>query len=489
MKSKKQLNKLSMDKTELFNEMDKYKIHDIKWKEGRAFSLVFYGGEELNDITKTAYNKFFSENALNPSAFPSLKNFENEVVSMVGNLLKGGEDVVGNMTSGGTESILMAVKTAREWAKKNKPNIKQPEMIMPISAHPAFNKACHYFGIKLITANLDDNYTVDLNDVKSKINGNTILLVGSAPNYPYGVIDPIEELSKLALEMNLLLHVDGCVGGFVLPFLEKLGKEIPKFCFELEGVTSLSVDLHKYAYAAKGASVILYKNKELRRHQFFVTTDWPGGLYGSPTILGTRPGGAIAAAWAILNYLGEEGYLKLIGSINQTTQEFVKRINNLKDIMLVTQPDMSILSLKSETVDIFQVNDGLQQKGWHLDGQQNPNSIHLTITHAHGEIIDEFFTDLKIAIDDARKQNTKFSNVKAGLQKKLLNNMPAGMVTKIIDKESQKVGTEDERSGKMAPMYGMMASIKNNEDKEMMVLNALDNLFSAKKNNEEEGNL
>ena len=489
MKSRKKLSKLSMDKTALFNEMDEYKVHDIKWKEGRAFSLVFYGGEELSDITKTAYNKFFSENALNPSAFPSLKNFENEVVSMIGNLLKGGEDVVGNMTSGGTESILMAVKTAREWAKKNKPNISQPEMIMPISAHPAFNKACHYFGIKLIAAKLDENYRVDMNDVKSKINENTILLVGSAPNYPYGVIDPIEELSKLAIEMNLLLHVDGCVGGFVLPFLEKLGKEIPKFCFELEGVTSLSVDLHKYAYAAKGASVILYKNKELRRHQFFVTTDWPGGLYGSPTVLGTRPGGAVAAAWAILNYLGEEGYLKLIGGINETTQKFVKKINEMSDIELVAKPDMSILSIKSDTVDIFQVNDCLQQKGWHLDGQQNPNAIHLTITHAHGEIIDEFFTDLQIAIDTAQKQNTKFSSVKSGLQKKLLNNMPAGMVTKIIDKESQKVGTEDERSGKMAPMYGMMASIKNNEDKEMMVLNALDNLFSAKKKYEKESNV
>jgi sphinganine-1-phosphate aldolase len=482
MKSKKQLNKRSMDKTELFNQMDEYKVHDIKWKEGRAFSLVFYGGEELSEITKTAYNKFFSENALNPSAFPSLKNFENEVVSMVGNLLKGGEDVVGNMTSGGTESILMAVKTAREWAKKNKPNITTPEIIMPISAHPAFNKACHYFGIKLITAKLDKSYRVDLDDLKSKINKNTILLVGSAPNYPYGVIDPIEDLSKIALEKNILLHVDGCVGGFVLPFLEKLGKAIPKFCFELDGVTSLSVDLHKYAYAAKGASVILYKNKELRRHQFFVTTDWPGGLYGSPTALGTRPGGAVAAAWAILKYLGEEGYLKLIGDIEHTTQLFIQKVKEMKDIELVAEPAMAVLSIKSDTVDIYQINDCLQQRGWHLDGQQNPSAIHLTITHAHGAVIEDFFKDLHDSIAEAKTANTKMSNVKAGFQKSLLKTMPKKMVSKLIDKESQKVGMEDERNGKMAPMYGMMASIKNNEDKEMMVLNALDNLFSAKNN-------
>ena len=462
--------------------MDEYKVHDIRWKEGRAFSLVFYGGEELSDITKTAYNKFFTENALNPSAFPSLKNFENEVVSMVSNHLKGGDDVVGNMTSGGTESILMAVKTAREWAKKNKPDVKIPEMIMPISAHPAFNKACHYFGIKLVPAKLDSNYRVDLEDIKTKINANTILLVGSAPNYPYGVIDPIKNLSELAIENNLLLHVDGCVGGFVLPFLEKLGKSVPKFCFDLEGVTSLSVDLHKYAYAAKGASVILYKNKELRRHQFFVTTDWPGGLYGSPTVLGTRPGGAIAAAWAILNFLGEEGYLKLIGEIEETTKEFIKRIKEIDDIKLVVEPAMSVLSIKSDTIDIFEVNDVLQQRGWHLDGQQSPDSIHFTITHAHGAIIDEFFKDLQDAVEIARKLNTKLSGIKSGFQKTLLKSMPSKMVSKIIDKESQKVGTEDERTGKMAPMYGMMASIKNNEDKEMMVLNALDNLFSAKKN-------
>lgn len=480
MRTRTKLRPTSMDRTALFAKMNQYKNYDIPWQEGKAFSLVFYGGEELSSITKDAYQMFFSENALNPSAFPSLKNFENEVVSMTAELLNGDDQVVGNMTSGGTESILLAIKTAREWARKHKPLVDKPEIIMPISAHPAFNKACHYFGIKLITANLGPDYRVDLQDMKSKINENTILLVGSAPNYPFGVIDPIEEISQLALEQDLLCHVDACVGGIILPFLRKLGREIRPFNFELPGVTSISVDLHKYAYAAKGASVVLYRNSELRRHQFYVTTDWPGGLYGSPTILGTRPGGAIAAAWAIMNYLGEEGYKKLIGEIIETTEEFIKRIEKLEDVRLVQQPDMSVFSITSDTTDIFRINDGLSKKGWHLDGQQNPNAIHFTITHAHGKVIDQFFADLEASIQDAKSFNQKMSGMKTNIQKSFLKAMPKGMKSKMIDKESKNIGLTDERNAEMAPMYGMMAAIDNNTDKENMVLNALDNLFAGK---------
>ena len=220
---------------------------------------------------------------------------------MTSKLLNGenqpsGDKAAGTMTSGGTESILMAIKTAREWAKINKPHVKEPELIMPITAHPAFNKGGHYFGVKIVTIATKDDYRVDVNAMKEAINDNTILLVGSAPSYPQGVIDPIEEIASLAKQNKILMHVDACVGGIVLPFYRKLGQELPGFDFAVDGVTSISVDLHKYGYAAKGASVVIYKNKDLRRHQFYVTTDWPGGMYGSPAVLGTRPGGAIAAA-------------------------------------------------------------------------------------------------------------------------------------------------------------------------------------------------
>ena len=270
--------KSGINKTELFDQMREVKNNNIKWREGKAFSLVFNGGEEITEVIKDAYTMFFSENGLNPSAFPSLKKFENEVVQMTASLLNGTESA-GNMTSGGTESILMAIKTAREWAKVNKPEIKEPELIMPISAHPAFNKGGHYFGIKVVSIPTKADYRADVKAMKEAINENTILLVGSAPSYPQGVIDPIEEIATMAKENNLLMHVDACVGGVVLPFYKKLGADIPPFDFSVDGVTSMSVDLHKYGYAAKGASVVLYKNKALRRHQFYVTTDWPGGMY------------------------------------------------------------------------------------------------------------------------------------------------------------------------------------------------------------------
>tara|TARA_R110002072_G_scaffold534_6_gene4016 strand:+ start:194065 stop:195486 length:1422 start_codon:yes stop_codon:yes gene_type:complete len=469
--------KSGINKTELFDQMREVKNNDIKWREGKAFSLVFNGGEEITEIIKDAYTMFFSENGLNPSAFPSLKKFENEVVQMTASLLNGTESA-GNMTSGGTESILMAIKTAREWAKVNKPEIKEPELIMPISAHPAFNKGGHYFGIKVVSIPTKADYRADVKAMKEAINENTILLVGSAPSYPQGVIDPIEEIATMAKENNLLMHVDACVGGVVLPFYKKLGADIPPFDFSVDGVTSMSVDLHKYGYAAKGASVVLYKNKALRRHQFYVTTDWPGGMYGSPTILGTRPGGAIAAAWAIMNYLGEEGYLKIIGQIRETTEEFKKRISQINGIEVAGKPDMSVISLISQQVDIFQVGDSLSARGWHLDMQQDPNALHLTITLAHKDSMDEFFKDLEESVTEAKQIGKKLSNVKTAMTRGLIKSMPKGMVSKLVAKEGQNLGTSDKRPEKMAPMYGMMAAITDNGDRENLVKDALDNLFS-----------
>lgn len=466
-----------VDRSSLFSKMNEVKNNDIKWREGKAFSLVFNGGEEITDIIKEAYTMFFSENGLNPSAFPSLKKFENEVVQMTANLLNGDESA-GNMTSGGTESILMAIKTAREWARKNKPHIKEPELIMPKSAHPAFNKGGHYFGVKVVTIPTNEDYRADVKAMEEAINGNTILLVGSAPSYPQGVIDPIEEIATLAKKNEILMHVDACVGGVVLPFYKKLGAEIPLFDFSVDGVTSMSVDLHKYGYAAKGASVVLYKDKALRRHQFYVTTDWPGGMYGSPTILGTRPGGAIAAAWAIMNYLGEEGYLKIIGQIRETTEEFKKRVGEMKGIEVAGKPDMSVISLISYDVDIFQVGDGLASRGWHLDMQQDPNALHMTITYAHKDSIDEFFKDLEYAVGEARQIGKKLSGMKTAMTRGLLKSMPKGMVSKLVAKEGQNLGNSDKRPEKMAPMYGMMAAITDNGDRENLVKDALDNLFS-----------
>jgi sphinganine-1-phosphate aldolase len=261
---------------------------DTKWREGRVFSLVYHASDEHTEFLKRVYTMYFHENGLNPGAFPSLKKFEAEVISMAANLLGSRGDVAGAMTSGGSESIMMSVKTHRDWAFATK-GIKAPEMIVPMTVHPAFDKAMHYFGVKPIKIAVDAKQRVDLEAVKQALSPNTVLIVGSAPQYPHGVMDPIADLARIARDHGCGMHVDACVGGFMLPFIKKLGHEVPPFDFSVEGVTAMSADLHKYGFTAKGASCILYRDKDLRRYQFYVSKDWPGGLFASPTMTGTPP--------------------------------------------------------------------------------------------------------------------------------------------------------------------------------------------------------
>ena len=270
---------------EVLDTMRRIKAHDAKWHEGKTWSLVFHAGDEVTTLLREAYSLFFSENGLNPMAFPSLKKFEAEVVAMTADLLGGDNLTVGNMTSGGTESILLAVKTARDWAGSQKPAVTSPEMILPATAHPAFDKAAHYFSVKAVRVPVGSDFRADVPAMRDALTPNTVLVVGSAPSYPQGVVDPVANIAGLARENDILCHVDACVGGFMLPFVRELGYQVPGFDFGIPGVTSISVDLHKYAYAAKGSSVILYKDSDLRRHQFFVQTDWSGGIYASPSML------------------------------------------------------------------------------------------------------------------------------------------------------------------------------------------------------------
>ncbi len=277
-------------KDALLRAMAEARDRDAHWRAGKAFSLVYYADEEILDLLKAAYTMFFSENGLNPTAFPSLRKFETELVGMTASLLGGDAEVCGNMTAGGTDSILAAVKAARDWGRALAPRNTAPEMILPVTAHPAFDKAAHYFGVRAVHVPVRADFRADVDAVRAAINERTILIVGSAPSYPQGVVDPIPELAQAAQEHGLLCHVDACVGGFVLPFARKLGYPVPPFDFSVPGVTSMSADLHKYGYAAKGASVVLYRNAALRRHQFFVATGWPGGIYASPDARGDATG-------------------------------------------------------------------------------------------------------------------------------------------------------------------------------------------------------
>ncbi|GIV32842.1 MAG: aspartate aminotransferase family protein [Chitinophagales bacterium] len=461
----------------LLETMQAAQAQDARWREGRTFSMVFYPGMEAAKIQQEAYRMFFFENGLNPSAFPSLRKFETEVVAMSADLMHGDEHVVGNMTFGGTESILCAVKAAREWALEQKRNSSfRPEMVVPLSAHPAFDKAAHYFGITIHHAPLGPDYRANVEEMRKLINENTILIVGSAPAYPHGVIDPIEELGKLALEKNVLLHVDACVGGYILPFVERLGYPIPKFDFRVPGVTSLSMDLHKYGYVTKGASVILYKNSELRKKQYFVYTGWPGGIYASATVSGSRGGGAIAASWAMLHYMGIEGYLKMAKAVMEAVEKIKKRVSEIEGIHLVGNPDASVLAISSNHMDIFGIGDELTMKGWHIDRQQNPGSLHLTITYGNTPYIDEFLEDLEQAVREMRKPN--LHKLSARMTIGLVKGASKILPPKTMSRLTSKFGNRKKKGipKRSAALYGMMGVLPNKGDLRQIILNMLDGL-------------
>ncbi len=456
---------------------------DAAWKDGKTFSLVFYAGEEVGEVTRKAYEAYRYENGLNPTAFPSLRKFENEVVSFTIDLMHGDDDVVGNMTSGGTESILCAVKAAHSWAKKAKPGVTAPEMIVPISVHPAFDKAAYYFGIKMVHIPVNPvDMRADVKAMEAAINANTIMIVGSAPAYPHGVVDPIEELGAIALKNNLWMHVDACVGGYMLPWVERLGYTVPPFDYRVPGVVSMSMDLHKYGYSAKGGSCVLYKNSEMRKHQYFVYTGWTGGIYASPSVAGTRPGGAIAAAWAVLNYLGSEGYMRLAKDVMDASNKVRAAVADIDDIYIIGNPHMCVMAIGSDKLPIYNIGDELTAKGYHIDRQQDPASLHLTISWGNVKAIDQFIIDLKEAVATGRKfsMHNLSSQLTVSLVKtagKLLSEERMSKFTNFL----AKMGGGDGPPKRTAAMYGMMGALPNKGDIDELILDMLDGLNKPEK--------
>ncbi|MFN8381792.1 MAG: aspartate aminotransferase family protein [Anaerolineales bacterium] len=470
-------------KDEVLAAMRAARDHDVQWQKGRAFSLVYHAGKEVDDLLKEASLLFFSENGLNPTAFPSLRKFETEIVAMTTSLLGGDENSAGTVTSGGTESLLMTVKTARDWARKNRPEIKQPEMILPITGHPAFEKAAEYFGVKAVHIPVRADYRADVESARKAVTANTILMIGSAPAYPHGVVDPIRELAAIAKEHGILFHTDACVGGFMLPFVRKLGYRVPDFDLSVPGVTSISADLHKYAYAAKGASVILYKSAELRRHQMFVHTDWPGGIYPSPSMGGTRPGAPIAAAWAVLNYLGESGYLEMTELVMKAAHRLQEGVNTVPGLKVLSNPEMSVFAIGSDVLDIYSLADELTKRNWHLDRQQFPPTLHMTVQFGHIGVVDEFLSDLSAAANIVRTPSfEKTANaLLVRIANFLVRILPEAWVTSLMEKVSGLMGGGGGLPSKMAPMYGLIGSLPNRGDLKEMVLDLLDGMTRYKK--------
>eukprot|EP00164_Ancoracysta_twista_P005606 GFYU01007687.1.p1 GENE.GFYU01007687.1~~GFYU01007687.1.p1 ORF type:complete len:518 (-),score=170.19 GFYU01007687.1:304-1857(-) len=410
---------------DLIKELQHLKTKDADASEGKTFAYVYDVNMDGHEETVMEANTMFlNENALNPTVFPSLKKFEAEVVSMSASMLGGGRNVVGSMTSGGTESILLAVKTYRDfWRSKG---IVDPELVIPTTGHPAFDKAGHYFGVKVVRTPVDGNMAADVDAMRRAITSNTILLVGSAPQYPHGVVDPITQIAKMAKSKGLSCHVDACIGGFMLPWVKKLGYPVPDFDFTVDGVTSISADLHKYGYSSKGASVILYHDASLRKHQFFVTTEWPGGLFISPTVAGTRGGGSIAAAWASLVHLGQEGFMKVQRGVMETAKFFQTEIAAIDGLAIVGTPHMSLVSFEStdSAIDVLVLADLMEKHGWHIERQQKPPCIHMTVMPPHAKIKEAFVKDLKAAVVTARKDPSLKSQGSAAMY---------GMVAKIPD--------------------------------------------------------
>jgi glutamate/tyrosine decarboxylase-like PLP-dependent enzyme len=401
MDSGVQIPETGLDREALLERMQAMRAGDVQWRQNKAFGLVYRHSDAHTDLMKTAYGLFLSENGLNPMAFKSLQQMERDVVGMTAAMFHGDADAVGSMTSGGTESLLLAVLTYRNHARRKRPWIRKPEIVIPESAHVGFVKAGEYFNVRIVRSPLRSDYRADVQALESRINRNTIGIVGSAPSYPYGLIDPIGELGAVALRHRVPLHVDGCLGGFFLPWVEKLGYPVPPFDFRVPGVASISADLHKYGYAAKGASTILYRSLDFFRDQIFAEVDWCGGVYGGATMAGTRPGGAIAAAWASLNSLGQAGYVANARAVMEAARKYIDGIRAIPGLCILGEPEMSVFAFgaKDNRIGMYAVADKLEQSGWHVDRLQRPESIHLIINAGHAQVAGQYLADLRAAVD------------------------------------------------------------------------------------------
>lgn len=392
-----------MDRDDLMAALRAFKERDLPWKSGRVLAYTYDPGEDAYDVAAEAYMLYLTENGLDPTTFPSMHTLETDIVHMLRELLRGDEHVVGNCTSGGTESNLCAVKAARDYCRAHRPEVREPELIMPRTAHPSFHKACVYFGIKPVVTPFDPvTFRADVDAMRDAITENTILLVGSAPGYAQGVVDPIREIGRLAQEKDLLFHVDGCVGGIHLSFWRRMGGyEGPDFDMSVPGVSSISADMHKYGYAPKNISTVLYKNRELRKHAIFSCRATTTYALINPTVLSTKSGGPLAGAWAMLKYLGDEGYARIIGPVMEATRQLVAGVNAIDGLRVLGDPEMCMFSFTSDAFNIFELADAMRDRGWYVQPQfsteLSPANLHITVTRATVPHVDAILEDLEEA--------------------------------------------------------------------------------------------
>ncbi|MGO9560826.1 MAG: pyridoxal phosphate-dependent decarboxylase family protein [Acidimicrobiales bacterium] len=386
------------------------KSEDASWESGKCSGTMYCGDHDHYGFMNEAFALYAHVNALQRDICPSQTRFEGEIIAMALDLFHAeaiqGTTPAGLVTSGGTGSICHAVLAYREHAAQTR-GVTRPNVIKPETAHPAFDKACHLFGVELRKAPVDPKSTkVDLGWVRDHIDGETIALIGSACNYGYGTIDPIAELGQIAEERGVGLHVDGCLGGFILPFGQELGYDIPLFDFRVPGVTSISADTHKYGYALKGTSTLLFRDKALRNSQYFFLPDWSGGKYCSPGMDGSRSGGLLAATWASLVSLGREGYRGYAKEIFDTSAVMQAAVRSHGELEMVGDPTF-LFSFRSDAFDVYHVNDFMRLRGWRFNGQQYPNALHMAVTRpqTHPGVAESFAADLDEAVTWANAQH------------------------------------------------------------------------------------
>jgi sphinganine-1-phosphate aldolase len=400
-----------LSKEEILEQLEVKRRNDARWRDGRTFGMVYDGGHGVHEVAEAVAVEFLHENALNTKAFPSLGEIQSEVCAIAADLFHGTDiGAAGFMTSGGTESILCAVKAARERGRAER-GITEPEMVVAESAHAAFHKGAHYFGLTVHKTPVGEDWRAQPDEFAKHVNENTVLVVGSAPQYPQGVIDPIPELAALAQSVGASFHTDACMGGFVLPFMERLGHDVAPWDFRVDGVTTISADIHKLGYAPKGASVLLHRSKDLRRYQTFVFSDWLGGFYASPGIQGTRPAMPMATAWAVLHHLGMEGYLRLTEATIRTRQRMVEGIRAIPGLQVLGEPEAQLVAMAAvdpSALDVFALGDALFARGgWFHDRQGPPDTLHSTVSAGNEPVIEEYLADLRACVDEVRSTRTE----------------------------------------------------------------------------------
>ncbi len=396
---------------DLLAEIDTRRGREPDVHGARLFGLVYPTGDhELEDLITEVNRRYLFGNALNPFKFPEIARFEGEVIAMTGGLLHVPAGGGGSMTSGGTESILMSMLVNRGRARAR--GIERPQIVVPVSAHPAYAKAAHYFDMEVVRVPLDAHFRADVDAVRELVGERTAVVVASAFSYPFGIMDPVAEIAAIAAANGAGCHVDACVGGFVLPFMEDLGHDVPPWDFRVEGVTEISADVHKYGYAPKGASTVLHRDADWFGHQYFVYSDWPAGLYGSPGVAGAKPAAPIATAWAVMQWLGREGYDEIVRGLLATTAIVRDAIASLDGIELVGDPIGPVLATRSDTLDLYAVGDVLDDRGWHVNRNVDPPGLHMMLSPAHATVVDQLVADLTDAVGhhgESRGKEVRYS--------------------------------------------------------------------------------